>query len=329
MEKRERLSAALAGEPIDRVPVCLWRHWPGDDQRSADLARVHLQWQYTFDWDVMVIAPAPNYLVTGYGLTDVYEGSLEGQRTVQKHLIKRSLDWTEIRPLDPNRGDLFRQIETIRLIAEASSTDPAPLVQVVYSPLTQALRLAGRDTLLRHLRTHPDRLLSGLTTLADTTLRLVDALRRSGLAGVYYVMDAAYELLSEAEYRTAALPFDRQILSALPTRWWLNIGHLGGDSPMLGTVSELPLQGWNWASHTGGQDMERGRSQLRGAMLGGLARRAQLHDGTPVTVGDSIRQTLHQSGGRRLILGCDGPLLLTTPQSNILAVRDSVQAPVR
>ncbi len=39
MNKRERLEKTFAGEATDRVPVALWRHWPGDDQRAADLAQ--------------------------------------------------------------------------------------------------------------------------------------------------------------------------------------------------------------------------------------------------------------------------------------------------
>ncbi len=35
MNKRERLEAAIAGQSVDRVPVALWRHFPGDDQDPA------------------------------------------------------------------------------------------------------------------------------------------------------------------------------------------------------------------------------------------------------------------------------------------------------
>ena len=31
MSKRDRLAAAIAGENVDRPPVALWRHFPGDD----------------------------------------------------------------------------------------------------------------------------------------------------------------------------------------------------------------------------------------------------------------------------------------------------------
>jgi uroporphyrinogen decarboxylase len=40
MSKTERLKAVLAGQPVDRVPVAFWRHWPGDDQGPESLAAI-------------------------------------------------------------------------------------------------------------------------------------------------------------------------------------------------------------------------------------------------------------------------------------------------
>jgi len=39
MNKRERLLAASRRQAVDRIPIALWRHFPGDDQRAADLAQ--------------------------------------------------------------------------------------------------------------------------------------------------------------------------------------------------------------------------------------------------------------------------------------------------
>ena len=41
--KRRRVEAAIAGKAVDRLPVALWRHWPGDDQDAAALAAAHLK----------------------------------------------------------------------------------------------------------------------------------------------------------------------------------------------------------------------------------------------------------------------------------------------
>ena len=51
MDKRERLQAAIKGEPVDRVPVALWRHFPVDDQRPEDLAAATIEFQTQYDFD--------------------------------------------------------------------------------------------------------------------------------------------------------------------------------------------------------------------------------------------------------------------------------------
>jgi uroporphyrinogen decarboxylase len=330
MNKRQRLEAAIAGEALDRVPVCLWRHWPGDDQRSADLARAVVQFQSAYDWDFVVIGASPNFSLTGYGLQDAYEGDLAGERTTLRFPVRRSLEWTELRPLDPGRGDLARQADCVGLVGQALEPAEVPFVHILYSPLSQAMRLAGRDVVIRSLRTQPERLHSGLNVLTDTTLRFVEALRRSPLSGVYYIMeDACYDALAEDEYRRFGLPYDQKILSSLPNRWWLRVGLLRGQNPMLGLMRDLPLNVVSWQAHDGRPDIGKGRNVVSGAVMTGLNRRAQLHDGTPLSIADACRQALIATNGRMTILSCDGPMLLTTPLSNILAVRSAVQASVK
>ena len=51
MNKKERIKAVLAGEPVDRPPVALWRHWPVDDQDAELLAERALEYQKRYDWD--------------------------------------------------------------------------------------------------------------------------------------------------------------------------------------------------------------------------------------------------------------------------------------
>jgi uroporphyrinogen decarboxylase len=94
MNKRERLEKAIAGEQCDRIPVALWRHWPGDDQRAADLAQAVLDFQTTYDWDFVTIMPANNFLVADYGIQDHWGGEADGTRKTLKTAVNRSLDWT-------------------------------------------------------------------------------------------------------------------------------------------------------------------------------------------------------------------------------------------
>ncbi|MBC7814374.1 MAG: uroporphyrinogen decarboxylase, partial [Burkholderiales bacterium] len=77
MNKRERLENTFAGEPTDRVPVALWRHFPGDDQRAADLARSVVEFQQAYDWDFVKVTPASSYCTVDYGLQDEWQGANE------------------------------------------------------------------------------------------------------------------------------------------------------------------------------------------------------------------------------------------------------------
>lgn len=325
MNKRERLEKTIAGEATDRVPVALWRHWPGDDQRAADLARSTVEFQKTYDWDFVKVTPASSYCVTDYGVQDEWEGNLEGTRSYTKRVVNRSLDWTELRPLDPTRGALGRQLECLRLIGD-SLGDDVPVIQTIFSPLAQGKNIAGNDLMLRHMRTQPDRLHTGLNTITESTLRFIDALKRTPVSGIFYaVQHASYDVMSEDEYREFGSPYDRKILEALPDKWWFNMAHLHGDAPMFKLVGGYPVQVINWHDQETEPDLALGKSMFAGAVCGGLSRWQHVHYGTPTTVRDQARQAINQVNGRRFILSTGCVTMITSPLSNIRAVREAVE----
>lgn len=325
MDKRERLEKTVAGEATDRAPVALWRHWPGDDQRAADLARSTIDFQNTYDWDFVKVTPASSFCVSDYGAQDQWEGSLEGTRTYTKRVIERSLDWTTIRVLDPARGALGRQGECLRLICEELGEE-VPVIQTIFSPLAQAEAIAGKETLIRHMRTQPDRVHSGLSILTDSTLRFVESLKRLPLAGIFYaIQHANYATLSEDEYRAFGLPYDRKILETLPAKWWLNVLHLHGDLPMFKFAHELKAQVVNWHDQKSEPTLAQGKTLVEGAVCGGLAQWDHIHQASPATIREVARAAIHETNGRRLILGAGCVIPITSPLSNIRAVREAVE----
>ena len=191
MHKRERLEKTIAGEQVDRVPVALWRHWPGDDQRAADLAYATLAFQKAYEWDFVNVIPAESLFIIDYGLQDEWAGNPDGTRRIARRVIQRSLDWTELRALEPYRGTLGRQLECLRLVESGLSSDETPFLQPILSPLGQARLAAGEALLIRHMRTHPERLHTGLNIFTETTLRFIEALKRTGIAGIYYMAEGA------------------------------------------------------------------------------------------------------------------------------------------
>lgn len=330
MEKRERLERTIAGEPTDRMPVALWRHWPGDDQRAADLAAAHLQFQEMFDWDLVVVVPSSNFLVTGYNFYDEWRGAPTGRREITRRAIRRSLDWTELRPQEPDRGDAGKQIECLRLLSKPLMEARTPHIQVVYSPLAQAARLSGHEMLLHHLRRHPDRLRTGLNTLTDTTLRFLDLLRRNtAIAGIFYIVEmASFTLLSEPEYAAFGKPFDLKLLTELPKSWWLNVVQVSGPMPMLSLLANYPVQVINWSDQETHPPLERAQLEFGGAVCGGLGEQQHLNLGTPTTVRDAARQAAQVMGRRRLILGSGDMVPITAPLSNLRAARTIVEGAI-
>lgn len=325
MNKRERLTKTIAGENVDRVAVALWRHWPGDDQRAADLARSTIEFQQRYDWDFVKITPASSFSVADYGVQDEWEGHLEGTRTYTKRAVQRSLDWTDLRPLDPTRGALGRQLECVRLVCDGLRQDETPILQTIFSPLAQAKNVAGQELMLRHMRTSPDRLHTALNAITESTLRFIDSLKRQPIAGIFYaIQHASYDLMSEDEYRNFGLPYDRKILEALPDKWWLNMAHLHGNAPMFRLCSQLPVQSLNWHDQETEPDLAQGKLQFNGAVCGGLSRWAHVHNGTPAMIREQARAAMAQTNSRRFILSTGCVTMVTSPLSNIRAVREVV-----
>jgi uroporphyrinogen decarboxylase len=327
LSKRERLEKTIAGEPTDRVPVALWRHWPGDDQRPADLVEATVAFQQRYDWDFVKFTPTSSFAIVDYGVQDRWVGSLEGTREYTKRVVNKTLDWTELRVLDPARGSLSRQVEALQMLKAALDTE-TPFLQTIFSPLAQAKNISGGETLIKHMRQAPDRLKTGLNTITESTLRFIDAIRRSGVSGIFYaVQHASFGLMTEAEYRTFGRPYDLQILEALNKDWWFNMLHLHGDAPMFDLVADYPVQGVNWHDRETEPDLAAGKLKFPGAVCGGLGRWNPVHNSTPTEVRTEARDAIEKTGGRRFILSTGCVTMITSPTSNIKAVRDVVNPP--
>ena len=327
MRKQERLERAIAGEPVDRVPVALWRHWQGDDQRYADLARATIDFQHDYNWDFVRVMPARSFLVSDYGVQEAWTGDADGTGEIHKRVIGRSLDWTELRALSPHRGSLARQAQCLRLICQALAADATPIVQTIYSPLAQASQLAGPRKTLRDLRARPDRLRTGLSQLTETVKRFIETLGKiDGIAGIFLVTEfASYDVMAEAEYRAGVLPHIRAIFDDLPPRFWLNFVQVGGTAPMLKLFANLPIQALNWDFGAAPDQLDDVRSQFRFALCGGLSDADLLH-GSPALIRSAASALISRSESRRFILAGSGPGNISMPISNIRAVRGAVEA---
>jgi uroporphyrinogen decarboxylase len=321
MTKRERLEAAVAGEPVDRPAVALWRHWPGDDQRAVDLARATLDFQHTYDFDFVKCMPSSNYCIADWGADSWWVGNDEGTRTWGPRVIQQPQDWTKLQVLDPYQGMLAEACRALDMIGQGLE-EGTPFIQTIFNPLAQAKNLAG-ERLLPDLRQHPDALKTGLETITESTIRFVKAARGTGIAGIFLALQhATYDLLSEAEYREFGRTYDLRVLEATEGLWF-NLLHLHGDHIMFDLVADYPVQAINWHDRETPPSLGEALPRFPGALVGGLHRIDTMLRGTPEQVRAEVQTATEETAGQRLIIGTGCVMFINTPLGNILAARDA------
>jgi uroporphyrinogen decarboxylase len=99
-----RIETCLSGEIPDRTPVALWRHFPIDDQTPEGLAAATVNFQRTYDFDLVKVTPSSSFCVKDWGVDDAWRGNTEGTRDYTKTVVKEPDDWGKLPVLNPKRG---------------------------------------------------------------------------------------------------------------------------------------------------------------------------------------------------------------------------------
>lgn len=321
---RQRIETCLAGEKPDRAPVALWRHFPVDDQTPEGLAAAHLAFQGLYDFDFMKVTPVSSYSVSDWGVSDEWRGNTEGTREYSQRGIHQPEDWAKLETLDPNKGQLAKELDALRIISKVLG-EGVPVIETVFSPLGQAKKMLGEGELLVHMRRHPEALHAGLRTITASTLRFIQAAAKYGIAGIFYaVQHAQYGLLSADEFRIFGRYYDLQVLEAAQDLWF-NMLHLHGKEVMFSEVSEYPVVAINWHDQETPPSLNEALTQFPGVVCGGLKQWETMVLGTPAQVKKEARNAIEETDGKRFILGTGCVTPITAPHGNLLAARQSVE----
>lgn len=315
---REKIENCLMGEPSDKTPIALWRHFPVDDQMPERLASAIINFQKAYDFDLVKVTPASSYCLKDWGVMDEWQGNPEGTRQYTQRVINSEEDWYKLPALNPNEGALGEQLSCLNLICEELGSS-VPVIQTVFSPLAQAKNLVGSEMLLVQLRQYPEAVMEGLKTITETTKRFIEAANKTGMAGIFYaVQHANYQYLSEAEYIQFGHKLDLEIL-AMTSQNWLNMLHLHGNNIMFKLFTEYPVQVINWHDRETFPSLSKGKQLFPGVVCGGLQREISMELGTPEMVEAEAKEAILATENKRFILGTGCVLQTITPRANILA----------
>jgi Uroporphyrinogen-III decarboxylase len=320
LSHRERLQACLAEDPaLDRPPVALWRHFPVDDQSPDALAAATLNFQRNYDFDFVKVTPASSFCLKDWGAEDVWEGNPEGTRRYVQRVIEDPRDWETLPVLNPRKAPyLSAQLACLKLIRDNLPAE-TPLLQTIFSPLAQAKNLVGGARLIVHLRNYPEAVMKGLTTIAKTTRRFVEASMKIGIDGIFYaVQHAQSDLLTLDEYYKFSLPLDLSILE--PARsLWCNVLHMHGEHIYFDLAEKFDLPIVNWHDRQGSPSLAEGKKKFAGVVCGGIHQNSMVF-GNRLDVRAQAEDAIQQTGGQRFILstGCVVPIM--APHGNILGI---------
>jgi len=333
MTKRERLTAAVKGEAVDRVPASYYNHNHPVEYSPDTLIPALLENQNKFDWDFMKVMLRASYYLEAWGCEftiDPVKGA-----SLQDYVIKEAADFKKLKTLDPTKGPFGEQVEVAKRLAQELKGE-VPYMQSVFGPLTIAGRLAGgvfgtadeATAARKFIDENPDELLEGLAVIAETLVGYVRESIRAGADGIFYTTTAygSRDVLTDEEYRVFAEPFDMAVLDAANQEGaTLNILHICRENLMFDLFSKYPVQIINYESTSArNPNLKEVMALTDKAIWGGMDQREVLPTGSVEAVRAQAQEALEQTGGRRVLLGpgCTN-VHQTAPDENLFAMKEA------
>jgi len=326
--KRERVLAALRGEPVDRVPIAFWLHNFAAENSAEGLAGETLRLAKTFDWDYLKPQSRAQCFAEMWGLQ--YRASRE--RAVPFTVTHAPLDGeaalARIEPAAPLTGALGEQLAALRLIRAAVGPD-TPIIWTVFSPLMVMpfLMTGGREQTLSLMRSAPTALERALDAVAVTLRAYAGACLDAGADGLFYATNLATEaLMTAAECRRFQRPYDLRVLAAVE-RAPFNLLHVCGEGALFDEFADYPVTAFSWASVPGNPTLAEGHRKTGRAVVGGLPGKPEIAGLTGPALAGRARSAIAELRGRWLLLGPDCSINPDTPERLLHAAGAAAREP--
>ncbi len=315
MTKRDRVSAALRGEPVDRVPVAFWLHNFATENSAEGLAAETLRLARTFDWDFLKPQSRAQCFAEMWGLRYAPSREQAVQYTVTHVPLATEADLLALAPVDPRAGALGEQLEALRRIRAAVGTD-TPIIWTVFAPLMVLpfLMPGGKDEALGFMRSAPRAVEHALGAMAETLAAYARACVEEGADGLFYATNVATQsLMSAAECRRFQRPFDLRVLAAVDGAPF-NLLHVCGEGILFDEFSNYPVTAFSWAAVPGNPTLADGHRRTGRAAVGGFPAKPHIASATGEALAGRARQAIAEMKGRWLLLGPDCSINPETPE---------------
>jgi uroporphyrinogen decarboxylase len=326
MNRRERVMAALAGKPVDRVPVSLWLHNFATENSAEDLAAETLRLARRFDWDFLKPQSRAQCFAEMWGLTYTPSRAQATPSTVVRAPLTDATDLRHLEPAAATTGALGEQLRALRAIREAVGPD-TPIIWTVFSPLMVLpfLLRGGRAQAVELTRAEPAAVDHALHAMAVTLAAYARAAVEAGADGLFYATNmATRELTTAEECRRFQRPHDRRILGAAENAPF-NLLHVCGEGVLFDEFTSYPATAFSWATVPGNPSLAEGHRRTGRAVVGGLPAKPTIAGLTPADVEARGRRAIAEMGSRFLLLGPDCSINPDTPEAVMAAAGAAVR----
>jgi uroporphyrinogen decarboxylase len=320
---RQRIETLLSGSEVDQIPTAFWRHFPVDDQDPNRLAAATIHFQDTFGMDIIKVSPSSSFCLKDWGIQDEWIGNIEGTRDYKPSHVKSSYDIRNLPILDPRKGFLGKQLKTLSILSDYYYPH-TPLIQTIFSPLAQLKNLIGKNYLINAIRNDPKSVKIGLETITESIIRFLQACAKLNIDGIFFaVQHASSDLLSKEEFIEFGKSFDERLFPNFQD-FWLNILHIHGKNIYFNSVTDYPLNIFNWHDRDTYPDLKTAANLSSKIFCGGLNRITTMVRGNEKVIKREIDDAVAQTTKRNLILGTGCVLPIITPYGNIKYALDYV-----
>lgn len=330
MTSRDRVLAALRGEPVDRTPLSFWGHVYHRESSAAALVEHTLERWRRHEWDWVKLNPRKHYHVEPWGVRYDYPGVPDEKPRVASWPVRTPADWDTIDERPHDEGALGEQLEAVRRLREALPAS-VPLLQTIFTPLAILAELTEPPQALRDLLPRePERVARALEAVTRTFERHAAAVMAAGADGIYLatVDWGSRSFVTPELLRRWSRPYDLRLLAAAGASPYHTLHVCKGDA-LLFEFADYPVGAFSWdATAPGNPTLAEGLARLSGAVMGGIGHETELQQGPEAAV-LAYRRALAATGGRRWLFapGCSMPP--ATSEATLAALRAEVgQGPV-
>ena len=330
MSKFDLLKETFLGNPVERVPISLWKHHPEVDRSPEGLAQAEVAFHKKYNHDLLKISFFGHYPCIDFGCQAIYDGAITGSTTLTETAINSVDDWETLEPLDVNTGEFGKQIHAVELI-RSYSHGVVPTMSTIFDPTMVADKICGKQFSV-YAEENPEVMHSALELITDVMVDFARATLDAGADGLFVASQhSTHSSISDEHYKEFVYPYDLKLISRARRKAKFIILHLHAREQdeviRFDKIAKSPgVDGINWEDQTSNLGLSQGKKIARKAVLGGIDHNGVFRSGSADEAKEQVLEAVSAAGTRRLIVAPGCVITVDTPPENIQAVVDGVRA---